>query len=77
MLRSISDDKHLKKKTMKLNARIADLLVAGFAAAVFGAGCTSSASEERVSPIEPDGGLVEIVLNAGVSLSVAPDAPVH
>lgn len=67
------DDKHLKKMTMKLNARIADLLVAGFAVAMLGAGCSSSATEERVSPVEPDGELVEIVLNAGVSFAVAPD----
>lgn len=58
---------------MKLNARIADLLVAGFAVAILGAGCSSSATEERVSPVEPDGELVEIVLNAGVSFAVAPD----
>lgn len=61
---------------MKLNARIADLLVAGFAAAVLGAGCTSSSTEERVSPIGPDG-QVEIVLSAGVPLSIATDAPVQ
>lgn len=67
------DDKHLKKMTMKLNARIADLLVAGFAVAMLGAGCSSSATEERVSPVGPDGELVEIVLNAGVSFAVAPD----
>lgn len=60
---------------MKLNARIADLLVAGFAAVVLGAGCTSSSTEVRVKPIEPDGESVEIVLNAGVTLSSTPDAP--
>lgn len=59
---------------MKLNARIADLLVAGFAAVVLGAGCTSSSVDVR--PVKPDGELVEIVLNAGVPLSAAPDAPV-
>ena len=59
---------------MKFNARIAGLWVAGCAAIVLGAGCTS-VSTEQVHPVGPVDEQVEIVLNAGIPFAVASDAP--
>ena len=58
---------------MKFNARIAGLWVAGCAAIVLGAGCTS-VSTEQVHPVGPVDEQVEIVLNAGIPFAVASDA---
>lgn len=46
------------------------------AVAMFGVGCSSSAADEPLAPVDPDDAPVEIVLNGGISLAVDPDASV-
>ncbi len=55
---------------MKFIEKFAARLLVCFAVGVLGVGCSSSATEEPLAPVDPDEP-VEIVLNGGISISTA------
>ncbi len=62
---------------MKFIKKFAARSFACFAVGLLAVGCSSSAADEPLAPVDPDDAPVEIVLNGGISLAVDPSAPVQ
>ncbi len=62
---------------MKLVEKFAARLLGCLTVGLLAVGCSSSATEEPLAPVDPDDAPVEIVLNGGISLAVDPAAPVQ